>query len=235
MSARLDRSQGGEGVRADQSGGRPDGHVIVTWLTRVLFLLAVVVMAWRAIDHLVTGRSAYVVAGVFILAYLGWIAAEVPVTFGSPPEKPAESRTLTAYVCSRLILVLAAVLSPVPWEAVSPLMILPVLIFAFGIALRLVAIRELGKLYTHHVVRRGEHPIVTTGPYRFLRHPAYSGMLLANLGFVLFFHSVASAAGLLLLLAALMWRIRTEEDVLWSVPGYPEFAARRSRLIPVVW
>jgi protein-S-isoprenylcysteine O-methyltransferase Ste14 len=221
--------------RTEQRTGRPDGSVIVTWLTRVLFGVAVVVMAWRAIDHFVTGGSGHVVGGIFILAYLGWIAAEIPVTFGSPPEKPAESRTLTAYVSSRLVLVIAAVLSPVPWKAVSPLMIPPMLIFACGIALRTVAIRELGKLYTHHVVRRGEHPLVTTGPYRFLRHPAYSGMLLANVGFVLFFHSVASAVALLLLLAALIWRIRTEEGVLWSIPGYPEFAARRPRLIPVVW
>jgi hypothetical protein len=57
----------------------------------------------------------------------------------------------------------------------------------------------------------------------------------ANLGFILFFRNAASAVAWLVLLGALIWRIRTEERVLWSVPGYPEFATGRARLLVGVW
>jgi protein-S-isoprenylcysteine O-methyltransferase Ste14 len=68
-----------------------------------------------------------------------------------------------------------------------------------------------------------------------LRHPAYAGMLLANIGFVGYFASPASAAALALLTAAMFWRIRVEEAVLVRSPEYREFASFRRRIVPGVW
>ena len=91
-------------------------------------------------------------------------------------------------------------------------------VFLAGVTLRAWAIHELGAQYSHRVVRISESGLICSGPYRVLRHPAYAGMLLANIGFVGYFASPASIAALALLAAAILWRIRVEEDVLVRSP-----------------
>lgn len=109
------------------------------------------------------------------------------------------------------------------------------LLFAGGVLLRLVAMRTLGKSYSHHVIRRDDHAIVRTGLYRLIRHPAYAGMLLGHAGLVLFFLNWASLPLLVALAVVLGWRIRVEERELLVIPAYREYAAGRPRLVPGVW
>lgn len=77
-----------------------------------------------------------------------------------------------------------------------------------------------------------------TGPYRFLRHPDYAGYVLAGLGLSIGYASLwGAAAMLLILLPAVLWRIRLEERLLRASFGeqFIEYASRTSRLIPGVW
>ncbi|MFC5289627.1 methyltransferase family protein [Actinokineospora guangxiensis] len=208
----------------------------VTLFTRVLFVAGGALLVFRAVTHFAAAADPMrLVAGLLLLAYLAWVVLETRVTFQEPEQESAENRTLAAYASARTLVGICAVLPSVPWSGPSPWPAVPIAVFAAGIALRFAAIRALGAHYTHHVVRRDDHELVTHGPYRFLRHPAYSGMLLANAGFVGFFLNPAAVLALGLLAAALCWRIMTEERVLWSLPGYPAFAATRSRLVPGVW
>jgi protein-S-isoprenylcysteine O-methyltransferase Ste14 len=208
----------------------------VTVLTRVLLVALLGVLGARAAWHLsAAGVPGHLLGGLLIAGYAGWLLAEAPVTFRRTGTPPAETATLAAYGLSRAGVALAAALSPSPWTGWSGWMVPPVLLFAGGIALRTAAIRRLGAIYTHQVLRRDQHPIATGGPYRFVRHPAYSGMLAANLGFVLAFPSWPAAAALALLTAVLVWRIRREEAVMWAVPDYPDYATGRRRLIVGVW
>jgi len=111
-----------------------------------------------------------------------------------------------------------------------------VALFYFGVLFRLNAIETLGRFYSHRVRLVGEHQVVDTGPYRYVRHPAYTGMITAHLGFVLFFFNYwAFASWLLVLVPAVVMRIKVEEQALHELPGYTDYAATHKRLFPGIW
>lgn len=211
----------------------------VPWVVlapRVLFVVAVTAVGTGLAVHLRrAGDPLDLVAAVLAGCYLAWLAVEVPVTFRRSAAAPKEAATLLWYATARIATVSAAVLGPLPWDGWSPVLLLPAAVFVGGVVVRQVAIRTLGRFYSHHVMRQRDHQIVTWGLYRLVRHPAYAGMLLAHLGFVGFFLNPASAVLLVLLVAAVLWRIRTEERMLVHIPGYPDYAAGRARLIPGLW
>ncbi|WP_445676245.1 methyltransferase family protein [Pseudomonas aeruginosa] len=119
----------------------------------------------------------------------------------------------------------------------SNILTIPIAFFVLGILLRLFAIKALGNFYSHQVRVIDNHQVVQNGPYRWVRHPAYSGMLLAELGFVLYFaNPFALTAFFLLLLPSIIFRIRVEELTLYSkIKGYDSYAQNHKRLIPKVW
>ena len=83
-----------------------------------------------------------------------------------------------------------------------------------------------------------EQPIKQSQPFRFTRHPDYFGCLLAALGLALGYASVWGWAALLfLLLPAIIWRVRVEDEVLAERFGrqFQEYAASTKRLIPGIW
>jgi protein-S-isoprenylcysteine O-methyltransferase Ste14 len=107
-----------------------------------------------------------------------------------------------------------------------------------GITLRRWAISKLGRFFTRSVMIREEHRVITTGPYRVLRHPAYSGTFFTGLGFGVMLGSWLSIVIMLIgVLVALMPRILHEERVLRANLGdaYRDFAGGRKRLVPFVW
>lgn len=111
-------------------------------------------------------------------------------------------------------------------------------LLAAGVALRVWAIRTLGPAFTYSVQVRPGQPIVSTGPYRILRHPAYTGLLLASLGVgVALGNWLSTAAAAVLGLIGLLWRIHVEEQVMQEVlgPDYAAYSAGRRRLVPGLW
>jgi protein-S-isoprenylcysteine O-methyltransferase Ste14 len=79
--------------------------------------------------------------------------------------------------------------------------------------------------------------VVTTGPYRYVRHPMYAGAVLFFLGTPLLLGSWYGIALAPLLIAVLAVRTLLEERTLGAeLEGYTEYAARvRYRLIPLIW
>lgn len=105
-----------------------------------------------------------------------------------------------------------------------------------GICIRFWAIQSLGKYYSHIVRTVSHHKIIDKGPYRFLRHPAYAGMIMAFCGICAFYCNIVSVLIFLLLLQpSVILRIWIEEKALFSLEGYSEYAKNRKRLIPYVW
>ncbi len=170
-----------------------------------------------------------VVVGVYLL----WTVAELRVTFrGEAGETGGADRgSMPLYGLARGLVVLAALLAAPAHSVVVPG--LPLLVA--GAVLRLAAIAQLGRFYSHKVRTVAGHQIVQTGPYRLVRHPAYTGMLIAHTGFVLVFLTSFSLTALALLAAAIVNRILVEERTLLRVRGYAAYARGRKRLIPAVW
>jgi protein-S-isoprenylcysteine O-methyltransferase Ste14 len=110
--------------------------------------------------------------------------------------------------------------------------------FLAGIGLRGWSFAALGRYSTYGIVVSPAQPVVATGPYRWLRHPSYSGGLLICTGAGLTSANWAGLAAMTLLpLAVTVWRIRLEETALLTGLGerYRGYAADRRRLVPLIW
>src|SRR5207302_10112136 len=100
-------------------------------------------------------------------------------------------------------------------------------------SLSLVSLLAMGRLFGVRPAVRG---LVTSGAYRFVRHPMYLSYVLADIGYNL---QEWNSVTLLLVLvgwAALVYRIHAEERLLSQHNGWPRYAAAvRSRLFPGLW
>ena len=111
-------------------------------------------------------------------------------------------------------------------------------LMAGGLALRFWAIRVLARFFTIDVNIQEGHELIRRGPYRWLRHPSYTGSLMTFLGFGL---ALGNLWSLLVVMApvtvAFLWRMRVEERVLSEAfpTQYADYARQTKRLIPFVW
>jgi protein-S-isoprenylcysteine O-methyltransferase len=111
-------------------------------------------------------------------------------------------------------------------------------LFTVGLMLRWYSIIRLGRFFTVDVSIAEKHRLIDTGPYRFIRHPSYTGALIAFLGFGFCLGNWLSILFLTLpTLAAFCWRIRVEEQALIDALGdeYRAYMRRTKRLIPFIY
>ena len=106
-----------------------------------------------------------------------------------------------------------------------------------GVALRQWAITTLGPFFVGHVLAQPGQTVVSSGPYRWLRHPSYTGQWLEMIGIGLATGNVLSMATCALLpLVGITARIEGEERELpTALSGYGDYIRGRSRLVPLIW
>jgi len=107
-----------------------------------------------------------------------------------------------------------------------------------GIALRWYSAATLGKYFTFDVAIQSGQILVEVGPYRYIRHPSYSGALLTLLGFGLALGNwIGLAANLSCMGFAYAYRIPVEEAALASALGeaYKQYMRRTWRLVPFLF
>ncbi|OCH88446.1 hypothetical protein OBBRIDRAFT_734437 [Obba rivulosa] len=90
----------------------------------------------------------------------------------SPLASDWINSTLCAYPTSR----------SVPLIRTTPLFLLGFSLLVFGALLRLTCFRVLGSFFTFDLAILPAHRLITTGPYAYVRHPAYTGSLFVLMG-----------------------------------------------------
>jgi len=135
------------------------------------------------------------------------------------------------------MLILAGVDRRLGWSAISPAIVAAAgAVFIAGVLLVVAVFRE--NTYTSSIIEvDARQTVVTTGPYRIVRHPMYAGMLLSGLATPLLLGSTWAELFLLPGYALLIVRLLAEERLLSErLAGYKEYMGRtRRRLIPGVW
>jgi protein-S-isoprenylcysteine O-methyltransferase Ste14 len=107
-----------------------------------------------------------------------------------------------------------------------------------GVALRWYSIRVLGRYFTRRIAIQPGHQVVRAGPYRYIRHPSYSGALLTILGMCLTMTNwVALWVPMACALAGYSYRAMVEERALRESVGepYAEYMQHTRRFIPFVF
>jgi len=189
-------------------------------------------------------------AGIFVTACLVWNVPEWFFAFkqtakASRREAAVQDRGSMGLLIGLLWSGIAASLSftwlfraaAIPWHRTA-LFGIGVGMILLGVALRWYAIRILGRYFTRDVAVSADQHVVQNGPYRYIRHPAYSGTFLTMAGVGLAMTNWASLIVLLMcVLIGHMYRVSVEERALISAIGQPyvEYMRRTKRFIPLIY
>ena len=179
---------------------------------------------------------------LLIASAVVWLLVELRESTNRRPEATLSDQGSRMYI--RVASIVGIVGAVVLTRNVSSARISPdvawvgLVVFWCGIALRFWSFRTLGRYFTFTVQTSADQPVISSGPYRFVRHPSYAAVLLMVMGVGLFFGSWWSFAWLTAsMLCGLLFRIRVEERALLLQLGdrYDAYAADHKRLVPFIW
>jgi protein-S-isoprenylcysteine O-methyltransferase Ste14 len=95
----------------------------------------------------------------------------------------------------------------------------------------------LGRNWSGYVTYKEDQELVTSGPYRFVRHPIYSSMLLMFIGTILYYGFWFFVVIFLIATIAFMRRTKKEEEIMIKLFGnrYTDYMKRTKKLIPWIY
>ncbi len=215
--------------------------------------LAATLFLQAALLFIAAGRVDWIAAWIFLAVYVGTIVFNTLVLLPAHPDLIAErgqpnanakrwdkilsSITGVAYLAT---LIVAGLDRRLGWSPELALVVLTIGLGFLVLGSALFSWAMASNAFFSTLVRiqddRG-HMVVSTGPYRWVRHPGYVGWILMSIGMPLLFGSWWAllpgglSAGLMAVRTALEDRMLQEE-----LPGYKEYAQRVGyRLVPRVW
>ena len=96
---------------------------------------------------------------------------------------------------------------------------------------------HIGRNWSRLIELKEDHQLIRTGPYAIVRHPIYSGFMLATLGTAIAYGEVSGLVAFILILAAWGYKARLEENVLIQHFGqdYENYRHKVKALIPFIW
>lgn len=185
-------------------------------------------------------RPGLVLIGLWLAWALSWIIA---ARWSSKALKVEGGRAVALY---RALLLVGGLILAIPartewalhlwWPTVTGAW-LCVLGALAGLAFCWWARLHLGSLWSGSVTIKPDHRIVDTGPYGLVRHPIYSGLILALLATALIKGTAFGIAGFIIILAGIVMKARLEERALRAELGpkvYDAYAKRVPMLLPIL-
>jgi protein-S-isoprenylcysteine O-methyltransferase Ste14 len=205
-----------------------------------IFALVILLVMLAGILYLVitrTGPGEWASGGLWLGFIIYWSAAAQKAAVTSSSE------SLTSRQIHQLLMygALLMALLPVPglrrhWLSVSPWIHVPIglAIQASSGLLAIWARKHLGRNWSGAITKKVDHQLITTGPYKVLRHPIYSGMLGMFLGTAVVSGALHGLLGLLMISLAYWRKVRLEEHNLQEVFGveYDNYRKKSWALIP---
>uniref|UniRef100_A0A7V5CTL9 Isoprenylcysteine carboxylmethyltransferase family protein n=1 Tax=Acidobacterium capsulatum TaxID=33075 RepID=A0A7V5CTL9_9BACT len=154
--------------------------------------------------------------------------------------EPARSRALRVVLFACALLLLIAHRLPLPW-LYDPFYRSGLVTFWLGAAITMAGLLfcvwarlHLGANWSRSVTIKQGHELITTGPYRIVRHPIYTGLLTGFLGTAIALGQVRGAIAFLLILVAFRFKWRLEEQWMREQfgPLYADYARRVPSVLP---
>jgi protein-S-isoprenylcysteine O-methyltransferase Ste14 len=177
----------------------------------------------------------------FAIAWIIWLISWFAAAAWT--ERTVRRPTVGREVVYRVLTMIGAVLMfnggstrTVLWQASAALSRLLFALTVIGFAFTWWARLHLGRLWSSSVTRKEHHHVVDTGPYSMVRHPIYTGLLLAIVATALARVTDVTIAGAAVLASGIYIKARLEEKFLREQLGaaYDEYARRVPMLIPFV-
>ncbi|MGA7160837.1 MAG: isoprenylcysteine carboxylmethyltransferase family protein [Bacteroidota bacterium] len=184
----------------------------------------------------------YLLPAIWLAYLLYWLAK-------SPNVKTTERKESPLSRLIRLVLIVSAVvllgLPNIPLRALDARFI-PAGVIHFwigcpltigGLLLSVWARRQLGNNWSQAVTVKEGHQLITSGPYAIVRHPIYSGLLLAFVGSAVALGECRGLLAAALVLGALWYKLRLEEKWMLSQFGdlYESYSKRVTALVPYIF
>jgi len=215
-------------------------------MTKILIGRLVFIAASSVIVVVAGGGVAFMrrPVGTLYLALwvIWWMVTTLGRQIGAPSAYDKTQRVMV--IASGLVSVPLLIVAP-PWEYAhfagpiprdGPLAWTGLALFAAGITLQAAAMWALRGFYTVRLGMQLGHHLVTSGPYRLVRHPGYLSYILSMTGIGLALSSLVGLGLAILVVPFILWRIQHEEEMLVVEFGeeYRTYMQQTKRLIPLV-
>jgi protein-S-isoprenylcysteine O-methyltransferase Ste14 len=171
---------------------------------------------------------------IWIAWFVSWIAASF---WSARTEKRAKTWETWIYritICAGVVLIApwtAQVLEERPiWQVGYCGAYALVAVTAAGLLLTWWARIHLGRLWSSAITRKQEHRLIDTGPYHFVRHPIYTGLIMALLATGATEATPVAILGAFIIAFGLWLKARAEESFLAAELGVDAYASYRRRV-----
>lgn len=182
---------------------------------------------------------------LFYIVTILWIAEFV--IFPSHLKKQSKQEKKSFFIILQFILVIIVLNFVLGWLQIGTLEnqvtknilnYIGITLYMIGLSLRYVSIIHLGRFFTRNVAVSDTHELISSGPYKILRHPLYLGLFLLSTSVPLFFSNIIlTPLAYLLMGYVLNHRMTLEEHILETSlgPSYKNWKQSRYKFIPFIY